>query len=96
VDDSVYDMNSELVLDGNATGGLLYEIFAAEMTAAPAQCAGCGNVAPMGALLAFTQAPGLVLRCPLCEGVILRVVKTPRAIYLDARGAAYLCIERQA
>jgi hypothetical protein len=94
--DRLYDINREMMVDGNAVGGVMYEIFSAEMTASPAACAGCGNVAPMGALLAFTHAPGLVLRCPACEGVVLRIVQTPDAIYLDARGAVYLRIERKA
>lgn len=94
--DTPYDLNRELMLDGNAVGGTFYEIFSAEMTAAPTECAGCGKVAEMGALLAFTHAPGLVLRCPACENVVVRIVRTPRAIYLDARGAVYLRIERRA
>jgi hypothetical protein len=94
MDDTQSDMNRDLMLDGNALGGMLDEIFAAEMTATPTACAGCGNVTELGALLAFTQAPGLVLRCPGCESVILRIVQTPTAIYLDARGAAYLRLRK--
>lgn len=84
------DTNLELMLDGNALAGMLYDIFGAEMTSTPAECANCGNVAEMGALLAFTHAPGMVLRCPTCESIVLRFVETPDAIYLDARGAVYL------
>ncbi len=89
------DMNFELMLDGNAAGVMLYDIFAREMTAEPTQCANCGQVNEIGALLAFVQAPGMVLRCPGCEQVILRMVATPEALYLDARGAAYLRLERR-
>lgn len=89
------DINRELMLDGNAIGGVLIEVFGAEMTTTPSECAHCGHVAEMGALLAFTQAPGTVLRCPTCENIILRIVETPQAIYLDARGATYLRIERR-
>ncbi len=84
------DMNRELMLDGNALGGLFQEIFAAEMTPALSECANCGNIAAMGALLAFTQAPGMVLRCPTCESVVIRIVETPTAFYIDARGAVYV------
>lgn len=86
------DMNRELMLDANATAGLLHEIFGAEMTAEPTECAHCGNEGEMGELLAFTHGPGIVLRCSACENVVIRIVKTPQAIYLDARGAAYLRI----
>ena len=66
-----------------------------EMTTSLAECACCGKQSEMGELLAFTQTPGLVLRCPKCEDVILRVVVAPDAYYLDARGAMYLRLARQ-
>lgn len=86
------DINRALMLDANAAGGLLYEIFAAEMTVSPAECAHCGRQGPIGSLLAFVRGSGVVLRCPACENIVLRVARTPDRIYLDARGAAYLCI----
>ena len=89
------DMNRELMVDGNAIAGVLQDVFGLEMTANPAECANCGQVNQLGALLAFTQAPGAVLRCPACEEVILRIVETPEAIYLDARGAAHIRLERR-
>ena len=82
------------MVDGNVASGMFVEIFGAEMTATPTECATCGQHHQVGTLLAFTQAPGMVLRCPTCESVMVRIVKTPDAIYLDARGAAYLCITR--
>ena len=89
------DINRELMLDANATAGLLYEIFGVEMTAEPTECANCGNESEMGTLLAFTHGPGIVLRCSGCESVVLRIVQTPDAIYLDARGAVYLKIRNK-
>jgi hypothetical protein len=88
------DINRELMLDANATAGLLFEIFGVEMTASPTECAHCGNEGELGALLAFTQGPGIVLRCSACEQVVLRIVQTPDAILLDARGAVYLRLSR--
>jgi len=95
MDQAETDMNRELMLDGNAVAGLLEEIFALEMTASPTECANCGNVGEIGTLLAFTQAPGAVLRCPVCENVMLRIVETQDAVYVDARGAVYLRLERR-
>ena len=92
--EEIADINHELMLDANAAAGLLFEIFGTEMTASPTECAHCGNQDEIGALLAFTQGPGIVLRCPACENVILRIVQTPEAIYLDARGAVYLRLTR--
>jgi hypothetical protein len=88
------DINRELMLDANATAGILYEIFGVEMTASPTECANCGNEGEVGELLAFTQGPGIVLRCSTCENVVLRIVQTTEAIYLDARGAVYLRLAR--
>jgi hypothetical protein len=84
------DMNTALMVDGNAVAGQLQQIFGRDMTMAMARCAGCGNEAEMGALMAFTHAPGVVLRCPACQAAIARIVETPSAIYLEARGAAFL------
>jgi hypothetical protein len=88
-DDDV-DMNMALMLDGNAVAGQLEQIFGRDMTTAVARCAGCGSDAEMGALMAFTRGPGVVLRCPGCLTVIVRIVETSAAVYLDARGAAYV------
>ena len=92
--DQLSDMSRELMLDGNAAAGILQEIFGEEMTASPIECAHCGAIGELGTLMAFTQGPGIVLRCQICEGVILRLVETPSAFLLDARGAVYLRIRR--
>ena len=46
-------------------------------------------------LRAYVRAPGTVLRCPVCDGIVLRIVETDEATYVDARGAAYLRFERR-
>ena len=90
------DINRELMLDANATAGLLREIFGVEMTAEPTECAACGNEAEIGTLLAFVQGPGITLRCSTCENVVVRITQTADAIFLDARGAVYLRLARPA
>ena len=92
--DETTDINRELMLDANATAGFLYEIFGTEMTASPTECAHGGSEGEIGTLLAFTHGPGIVLRCSGCENVVIRIVQTPEAIYLDARGAVYLRLAR--
>jgi hypothetical protein len=94
MNDNLSDLNHELMLDANATAGILHEIFGVEMTAAPTECAHCGNEAEMGTLFAYTHGPGYILRCSTCENIVLRIVETPKAFYLDARGAVYLRLER--
>ncbi len=86
-------LDHALMVDGNAVAGLLYEIFAMEVTTGEAECVSCGKRAEIGSLLAFTQAPGVVLRCPRCENIVMRIVQTAEAIYLDARGVTYLRLD---
>jgi hypothetical protein len=81
-------------LDGNAVAGMLEQLFGADMTAADSQCAGCGREGQVGTLLAYTNAPGVVLRCPACSTVLLRMVETPRGTLIEAKGLAYVRIAR--
>jgi hypothetical protein len=57
-------------LDGNAMGGLLQELFGAEMTAAPHTCESCGAERPVAAHRVYLGA-GAVLRCPVCGRIAL-------------------------
>src|SRR5262245_14959754 len=52
------DPSIEQVLDGNAIAGTLEMLFGGDMTAVPGRCATCGNVHIIGALRAYTRAPG--------------------------------------
>ena len=61
-------------VDGNAVGGMLIDAFGRDMTAAVGTCADCGAINPLGAVLAYTDAPGDVLRCPGCGAVLLVAV----------------------
>lgn len=89
------DINRELTLDGNAAAGMLYEVFGLEMTAEPTECNNCGNKGELGSLLVFMEGPGVILRCTACKNVMLRIVETPSAFYLDARGAVFLRLSKQ-
>ena len=81
-------------LDANAVAGMLEALFGADMTAADSRCAACGREGQVGTLLAYTTAPGIVLRCPACSAVMLRMVETPRGTLVEAKGVAYLRISR--
>ena len=79
-----------LTLDANAVAGLLHEIFGADMTAIASQCAHCGNHAMVGSLRAYT-GPGVVLRCSICQEIVMRVVTMPDGRHrVDIRGASFL------
>ena len=64
---------NEMKLDGNAAAGDLGQMFAFEVTTAIGTCANCGAVGAVGGTNVYAQAPGIVVRCPACEGVLLRV-----------------------
>jgi hypothetical protein len=82
----------EMRLDGNAAGGALLELFARDVTAALATCAGCGDVRPVGALAAYGHAMGVILRCPGCDRAMLRLARTPGWLRVDASGVVLLAI----
>jgi NAD-dependent SIR2 family protein deacetylase len=73
-------------VDGNAAAGALHEVFAVDLTAATAQCEGCGQMGPLARARLYTNAPGLVARCDGCDSVLLRVVSAPGRTWLDMRG----------
>lgn len=85
----------DAVLDGNALAGLLAAAFGSEMTTIPGRCAHCGRIHVVAEMRVYVRAPGAILRCPSCDGVVLRIVETPQATYIDARGAAFLRFERR-
>jgi len=80
----------DLTVDGNAVGGLLAAIFGSDVTSSHGQCATCHTVSVVGTMRAYARGPGVILRCPACAEVVVRVVETPRGTYVDIRGAAYL------
>ena len=75
----------KLRLDGNAAAGLLREVFATEMTAATGTCDGCGTAGPVGELHLY-KAAGMVLRCPHCEAVLMKIVSDGTRVWIDLRG----------
>jgi hypothetical protein len=62
-------------VDGNAVAGLLVEIFGQEMTASRGQCGGCGRIDVLANVVVYRDAPGDVLRCPVCDSVLMVIVE---------------------
>jgi len=85
-----HDTTSARRLDGNAAGGVLAEVFAVDVTTARSRCAGCGTTSVLGAHHLYPDAPALVLRCPNCTGVVLRVGSRDGRILLDLSGSQLL------
>lgn len=72
-------------VDGNAIGGLLIEVFGREATDASGRCRECGAENYIGALHVY-RAAGVVVRCPSCQAVLLRVVEAREQIWIDLDG----------
>jgi Family of unknown function (DUF6510) len=77
-------------LDGNGAAGALSEVFALELTAARGRCESCGNVAALAEARAFVDAPGLVVRCRACDGVLLVLVRGEGRYWLGVQGMTWL------
>jgi Zn finger protein HypA/HybF involved in hydrogenase expression len=82
-----------LRLDGNAAAGLLQEVFAMEMTTAVGTCGSCGAEDSVGAVHLYVSA-GLVLRCPHCDSVLMRVVEARSRVWVDLSGVRSLELRR--
>ena len=79
-------------VDGNAAAGILSELFVHDLTAARTKCAGCGVTQMIGVLHVYAHGMGTVMRCPDCDGVVLRIARTPTHVWLDARGASSIAV----
>ena len=88
--------DGDLRLDGNAVAGLMREVFAFELTTARGTCAYCGAVGEGGTLHAYVRGPGLVLRCPRCQEVLMRAVRADGRFWIEVRGMRSLEFQAQA
>ena len=77
-------------VDGNAIAGLLMEIFAVDMTAARGECTNCGDVAPMADTRVFMDAPGIVVRCRSCGGVLATIIDDGEHRRINLQGLTWL------
>lgn len=81
-------------VDGNAIGGPLMEIFGRDVTAAVGRCEHCGDTRPVAEAMVYRDAPGIVVRCKACSGVLICLVDAPDRIVLNVRGLGYLELAR--
>ena len=77
-------------LDGNAIAGMLHELFGVEMTLSASACAACGATRAVAELEVYVRAPGTVVRCPSCRGVIMRLVRGRDRTWIDMSGVRSL------
>lgn len=75
-------------LDGNAIGGMLIDVFDAEMTMAQMTCPSCRAGAVLAETAVYLRAPGTVVRCRNCSGVLMVLVSVHGIMCVDCRGLA--------
>ena len=78
------------VVDGNAIGGLLIEVFGTEMTTAVGTCARCGAVGQVAELAVYRPGLGTVARCRSCDNVLMVFVEVRGVTCVDLMGLAQL------
>jgi uncharacterized protein DUF6510 len=88
------DPAGDLVLDGSAVGGMLAGMFGADVTGMPGQCATCHTISVMGTMRVYMRGPGIVVRCPACTQVVMRMAETPGGTMVDLRGAAFIRVRQ--
>jgi hypothetical protein len=81
-------------LDGNAIAGLLDEVFGAEMTTARHGCRSCHTDSALGAHRAYRGA-GVVLRCPACGDLALKIAILPDRSTVHLTGTWDLAVPRR-
>jgi ribosomal protein S27E len=82
--------SSDLWFDGSALAGPFNDVLGVEVTTAIGRCTNCGREGPMAEVRVFDHAPGVVARCPVCDHVLLRLVRGSGRAWLDLRGLTYL------
>ena len=78
------------VLDGNAIGGMLIEVFGAEMTTAVGTCDVCGSVGQVAEMAVYQSRMGAVVRCRVCDNVLMVFVEVRGITCVDLSGLASL------
>ena len=86
--------HSQSHLDGNAAAGALAEVFGRDVTEAFGACRQCGRRSRLAETHTHLGGPGVVLRCPGCDAVVLRAVSSPTETWLDTGGLSYLQLPR--
>ena len=77
-------------LDGNAIGGVLYQVFGGEMTTARAVCGRCGARGPLAECEVYLGGPGIVVRCRVCHSIVMVFVEVREMVCVDFSGLSEL------
>lgn len=76
---------TDLHTDGNRIAGLLTEFLAGDVTTMRRRCQSCQSEHPIATHLAY-QGAGIVLRCPGCSDVAMRIGELGDEVVVEWRG----------
>lgn len=79
-------------LDGNSLAGPLSTIFRFNPIVAVGRCATCGDARPLAASMVYSPDMGHVVRCAVCDNVLMTRVEIPTDAHLSTRGLTWLRI----
>jgi Family of unknown function (DUF6510) len=79
-------------VDGNALAGPLSEIFRADMTMATGTCASCGDASPLATSMVYLKPKTYIVRCHVCEAILLTIRQSASATRVDLSGIASLTL----
>ena len=79
-------------VDGNALSAALSLAFGADISAADGTCVHCGYQHPLAESHVYVRNPGMVMRCPNCEGAELILVEIEHHLHLTLRGLATIAL----
>jgi len=79
-------------VDGNVLAGPLSEIFSADMTTASGTCSSCGDASPLATSMVYLKPKTFIVRCHVCDAVLLTITQTSTQTRLSLSGMASLTI----
>lgn len=79
-------------LDGNSLAGPLSTVFRFDPTVAVGLCANCGDTRPLAASMVYSSDMGHVVRCAMCDSVLMTHVEIPTGTFLSTSGLTWLRI----
>ncbi len=77
-------------LDGNAIGGVLWDVFGHDMTTSQVECGRCGAGGPLAECEVYLGGPGIIVRCRGCRGQLMVFVEVRERMCVDLFGVCGL------
>lgn len=77
-------------VDGNAVIGAFSLALGTDLADGSLECAGCGRTHPIAEARVYLRCPGMVLRCPGCDGVEVVIVEIAHRLQVTMSGVSAL------